>query len=88
MLFAANFPSVAPFPKGGAVELASLVELVLEKLNLGLVGVEAVFVGEAHKQEYTKKIGFGKQKAKMLEDAGICKKGRIPLSPEGDSSLR
>ena len=45
---AANFPSVAPFLQGGVVELASLMELVLEKLNLGLVGVKAVFVGQAH----------------------------------------
>src|SRR5881275_2766450 len=47
---AANFPSIAPFLKGGVVELASLVELVLEKPSLGLVGVQAVFVGGAHKQ--------------------------------------
>ncbi len=37
---AANFSSVAPFLKGGVVEFASLVELVLEELNLGLVRVE------------------------------------------------
>src|SRR5438105_9740910 len=43
-------------PICGVVELASLVELVLEKPNLGLVGVQAVFVGGAHKQEYTKSI--------------------------------
>src|ERR1700746_1802728 len=46
---AANFPSVAPFLKRSVVEVASLVELVLEELNLGLVGVQAVFVGEAHR---------------------------------------
>src|SRR5215469_11252149 len=45
---AANFPSVAPFLQGGVVQVASLVELVLEKLNLGLVRVQAVFVGEVH----------------------------------------
>src|SRR5207244_11012006 len=50
---AANFPSIAPFLKGSVVE-----ELVLEKPNLGLVGVQAVFVGEAHKQEYNKSIGL------------------------------
>src|SRR5438874_2744151 len=47
---AANFPSIAPFLKGSVVELASLVELVLEKPSLGLVGVQAVFVGGARKQ--------------------------------------
>jgi len=47
---AANFSSVAPFLKGGVVEFASLVELVLEELNLGLVRVETVWVAEAHKQ--------------------------------------
>src|SRR5215469_520342 len=45
---APSFPSLAPFLQGGVVEVASLVELVLEKLNLGLVGVQAVFVAEAH----------------------------------------
>src|SRR5215472_2650794 len=45
---AAHFPGVAPFLKGGVVEVASLVELVLEKLNLGFRQVEAVSVGEAH----------------------------------------
>jgi len=45
---AANFPSVAPFLKGGVVEVASLMELVLEKLNLGFARVESVFVSEAH----------------------------------------
>src|ERR1700746_3435434 len=65
---AANFPSVAAFLKGGGVEVASLVELVLEELNLGLVGVKAVFVGEAHKQEYTKSIGLRQTKS---EDARI-----------------
>src|ERR1700747_3322262 len=39
---AANLPSIAPFLKRGVVEVASLVELVLEELNLGLVGVQAV----------------------------------------------
>jgi len=34
--------------KRGVVEVASLAELVLEKLNLGFGWVEAVFVGEAH----------------------------------------
>jgi uncharacterized iron-regulated protein len=60
---AANVPSVAPFLKGGVVELASLVELVLEKLNLGLLGVQPVLVGEAHKQEYTKSIGLRQTKS-------------------------
>src|SRR5438874_4883305 len=73
---AANFPSVAPFLKRGVVELASLVELVLEKPNLGLVGVQAVFVGGAHRQEYTKSIGLRQTKS---EDARICK--RRPHSP-------
>src|SRR5207237_944413 len=73
---AANFPSIAPFLKGGVVELASLVELVLEKPSLGLVGVQAVFVGGAHKQEYTKSIGLRQTKS---EDARICK--RRPHSP-------
>src|SRR5439155_698446 len=68
---AANFPSIAPFLKGSVVE-----ELVLEKPNLGLVGVQAVFVGEAHKQEYTKSIGLRQTKS---EDARICK--RRPHSP-------
>src|SRR5215472_18607444 len=45
---AAPFPGVAPFLKRGVVEVASLAELVLEKLNLGFGWVEAVFVGEAH----------------------------------------
>src|SRR5215471_15530333 len=45
---AAHFPGVAPFLQGGVVQVASLVELVLEKLNLGLVRVQAVFVGEVH----------------------------------------
>jgi hypothetical protein len=45
---AANFPSLAPFLQGGVVQVASLVELVLEKLNLGFVGVKAVFVSESH----------------------------------------
>jgi len=40
----------SPFLKGGVVEFASLVELVLEELNLGLVRVETVWVAEAHKQ--------------------------------------
>ena len=63
---AANFPSIAPFLKGSVVE-----ELVLEKPNLGLVGVQAVFVGEAHKQEYTKSIGLRQTKS---EDARLGKK--------------
>src|SRR5215469_10862490 len=45
---AANFPSVAPLLQGGIVQVASLVELVIEKLNLGFVGVKSVFVSEAH----------------------------------------
>src|SRR6266704_3529981 len=73
---AGNFPSIAPFLKSGVVELASLVELVLEEPNLGLVGVEAVFVGDAHKQEYTKSIGLRQTKS---EDARICK--RRPHAP-------
>src|SRR5256884_294655 len=73
---AANFPSIAPFLKSGVVELASLVELVLEELTLGLVGVQAVFVGEAHKQEHTKSIGLRQTKS---ECARICK--RRPHAP-------
>ena len=45
---AAHFPGVAPFLKGGVVEVASLMELVLEKQNLGFGRVEVVFVSEAH----------------------------------------
>src|SRR5215469_18780234 len=37
---ATHFPSVAPFLKGGVVEVASLMKLVLEKPNLGFGRVE------------------------------------------------
>src|SRR5437016_11129826 len=74
---AANFPSVAPFLKRGVVEVASLVELVLEERNLGFVGVETVFVGQAHKHEYTKTIGLRQTKS---EDERICKRTHSPVT--------
>jgi hypothetical protein len=45
---AANFPGVAPFLQGSVVEVAGLMKLVLEKVNLGSVWVQTVFVSEAH----------------------------------------
>jgi len=68
---AANFPSIAPFLKGSVVE-----ELVLEKPTWAWLGVQAVFAGEAHKQEYTKSIGLRQTKS---EYARIWK--RRPHSP-------
>ena len=61
--------------KARVVEVASFVELVLEKLHLGFVGIQAVFVGEAHKQEYTKSIDLRQTKS---EDAGTCKRAAFP----------
>jgi len=68
-----NFFVVVASPSGGAGSFPPLqrVELVLEEVNLGLVGVEAVFVGEAHQQEHTKSIGLRQTKS---EDERICKR--------------
>src|ERR1700746_1171193 len=83
---AANFPSVAPFLKGGVVEFESLVELGLEELNLGLVGV---FVAEAHRARvYKAHRSKANKKRRRSDTHEYAKEGRIPLSPKDDSPLR
>jgi hypothetical protein len=69
---AANFSSVAPFLKGGVVEFASLVELVLEELNLGLVRVETVWVAEPKRISRVYKEHSSRQTKR--EDARIGKR--------------
>ena len=53
------------------------MELALEKRNLGLVGVETVFVGEAHKREY-KEIGLKQTKSEDDEGTSRQKRAAFP----------
>jgi len=71
-VLAAHFPGFARFLKGGVVEVASLMELVLEKPTLGFRGVEAVFVSEAHLLSFLTLDAFAHYGCARRADRASC----------------